>query len=141
MPNALEKSAANQAAVLAAYASCGNLAEAAEAARVPKSTAYWWKRDATFRAGLSAANDLFADKLERMALGRLSDPTGNRGSDVLLMAMLNANRPDKYRPSSAITDDTAAELMAEWRQVRKRNKAEREAAVDAANNIVEGRVP
>lgn len=38
-----------------------------------------------------------ADKLEEEMHSRLTDPHGNRGSDVLLMFNLKALRPNKYR--------------------------------------------
>lgn len=38
-----------------------------------------------------------ADKLEEEMHSRLTDPKGNRGSDVLLMFNLKALRPNKYR--------------------------------------------
>ena len=62
----------------------------------------------------------FADHLESMALTRIREPQGNRGSDVLLIAMLNAHRPELYRPANApVGESNAVTLLKEWRRVAK----------------------
>ena len=67
-----------------------------------RSTVYHWrKKDLQFARDFDTAAEAFADSLETMALSRLQHPEGNRGGDVLLMFMLNALRPEKYRPSNS----------------------------------------
>ncbi len=42
---------------------------------------------------------------------RLTDPKGNRGSDILLMFSLKAEAPDKYREAVVVGDDTAKQVL------------------------------
>ncbi len=61
----------------------------------------------------------FAESLEELALDRVRNPDKNRGSDVLLIGLLNANMPQKYRPQFAMSEDSAKELITEWRKAAK----------------------
>jgi hypothetical protein len=64
-----------------------------ERARVGRRTIYYAKeQDADFAAAWDEALEEFADSLEKVAIGR-----ARRKSDKLLMLLLAANRPDKYR--------------------------------------------
>ena len=58
----------------------------------------------------------FAESLEAIALDRVKNPDKNRGSDVLLLGLLNANMPAKFRPRVAMDQDSAKELITEWRK-------------------------
>jgi hypothetical protein len=58
----------------------------------------------------------FAESLEAIALERVKNPDKSRGSDVLLLGLLNANMPSKFRPSIAMDQDSAKELITEWRK-------------------------
>ena len=61
----------------------------------------------------------FAESLEGLALDRVRNPDKNRGSDILLIGLLNANMPQKYRPQFAMSEDSAKELITEWRKAAK----------------------
>jgi len=60
-------------------------------------------------------------------MNRLKDPKGNQGSDVLLMAMLNARWPERYRKNSEGKDERAKEALQEIRDMHKAWKAKLEA--------------
>jgi len=52
----------------------------------------------------------------------LTDPTGNRGSDVLLMFYLKSLRSEKYRDAVPVADDYGKEVVAELRKSRRQDK-------------------
>ena len=102
-----------QDALLTFYAKCGNLSEAARLAGINHSTPFDWHEKDThhFRLRLSAAKAEFSDFLEKLGMERLTNPTGNRGSDLLLLAYLNAHRPEKWRPNAQPVNDVAKDLL------------------------------
>ena len=79
-------------------------------------TVYHWKRtQPQFREKMEEALSCFADKLESIALERVSSSgTSSKGSDLLLMFLLNSARPLKYRSQngSNSTDGTKELLSA-----------------------------
>ena len=52
-------------------------------------------------------------------MSRLKDPKGNQGSDLLLMAMLNARWPERYRANTESRDQSAKEALQEIRDMHK----------------------
>ena len=108
-----KRSAANQDAFLVAFGKCGTIAEAAEAIGLTRQAHYDWIEADTnsYRERFDAARVAFGDTLERLAWSRVSNPTGNRGSDMLVVALLNANLPSKYRPNVTVVDNTAKDLL------------------------------
>ena len=65
----------------------------------------------------------FRDELQNMALERVrAQKPGDNPS--LLITLLAANWPDKYRPNAIASNDTAKEVMAEWKQWVKKSKQE-----------------
>ena len=107
-----------------AYALTGTMTDAARASDVIIGTAWSWQERDThfFRHRLAEAREIFADSLEKIGLERLKTPSGNRGSDLLLMAYLNAHRPEKWRPNAPPQNDTAKELLARLMEVTKGRK-------------------
>ena len=51
--------------------------------------------------------DWCEDKIEGLMDERLSDPQGNRGSDILLLAKARAEMPEKYRETVHVMDTSA----------------------------------
>lgn len=98
-------------AFLAAYAHLGNITEAAKAATIYRTTHYdWLKTDPDYTAAYHQVREAAADRLETEALRRAVDGTERpifyKGeqiatvteySDTLLIFLLKAARPDKYR--------------------------------------------
>src|SRR6267378_2205910 len=71
----------------------GNVRAACVAASVGRTTAYRWRdEDATFAAEWDMALDDACDLLERTAWQR-----AHESSDTLLIFLLKAHRPEKYR--------------------------------------------
>ncbi len=102
----------------------GTITWAAEAAGIHRDTVYDWQHtDANgFAARFQSAQRGFADSLEHKAFWRIEHPEGNRGGDVLLITMLNAHLPDKYRPNAVVSDETARETLRALREAAKAPK-------------------
>ena len=120
------KTKALQTAFLLAYARHGNVTAAAAASRVSTPTVYrWLNLDVLdFRARLDYAREQHADNLEELMIERLADPSGNRGSDILLIFALKAARRAKYSDGGAQDDSTARELIRELRALKRRRRLE-----------------
>mgnify|MGYP003149141711 CR=1 FL=1 len=103
----------SQELVLGHYAKIGNMTQACKMAGVGRTTAFEWQtRDAQgFRDRYDKAREAYADSLEKLMHERLSDPTGNRGSDILLMFNLKARRPEVYGDKVTVQDDTSRDML------------------------------
>jgi len=110
---------------LSAFGEWGTIRKGCDAARITRETYAWWhKNDADFAKRVDLMRQSFAESLEAIALDRVKNPDKNRGSDVLLLGLLNANMPAKYRPSVAVDQDSAKELITEWRKASQSVKKE-----------------
>jgi hypothetical protein len=77
---------------------CGNVRLSCEAAGLPRRTVYNWREKwSTFRDGWDIALEDACDTLEAEAWERAKE-----SSDRLLMFLLKAHRPDKYKDRAAI---------------------------------------
>ena len=105
---------------LAAYEEWGTTRAACRAAGISRSSYDRWHRlDDKFVKELDLVKLAFAESLEELALERVRNPDKNRGSDILLIGLLNANMPSKYRPQFAMSEDSAKELIVEWRKASR----------------------
>lgn len=97
-------------AFLAAFAKTGNISVAAQAANVDRTTAWYWRKDPEFRAKFREARRESVEYMEAEALRRAMHGTrrpifqGGKKvgeelvySDPLLMFLLRAAKPKKYR--------------------------------------------
>ena len=50
---------------------------------------------------------------------RVRNPEKGQGSDMLLTVLLNANNPNKFRPVAALNEESAKDLIIEWRKAAK----------------------
>ena len=111
---------ARQDAFLGAFCLAGTVRKAAQESGVPRYTVYSWRRNDTqgFRARLAEAQEEFGDYLEDIALERikLQKPNDN---PILILAFLNANKPEKYRRDASYADNAGKEIMAELKKLRK----------------------
>ena len=125
-----------QEAFLRLFVEHGTILGASEASGISRETVYAWQRqDAEgFVARFQVARDTFADTLERKAFWRIEHPEGNRGGDVLLITMLNAHLPDKYRPNAVVSDETARETL---RALREAAKAPKPSPADAERTFLD----
>ena len=83
------------------------------------SITQWIKKDyLEFQERYEEADTRFCEGLEQLALERvkLQDAKSN---PVLLITLLNANLPHKYRPTVVMTDDTAKGVLTELRKLAK----------------------
>ena len=129
-----------QTTFLATYAEAGSIRKAAPAADTNRVTVYLWQRDDVlgFNERFLSATHSFREHLQDIALARIADPTGNRGSDVLVLGLLNAHWPEKYRPNTIVVDDTSKKVLAairDWGKKPKPVESETE-AVQEAEEIV-----
>ena len=101
---------------LAAYAACGTITHACEAAGVSRRTVNDWRSGDRlgFLARMDGEAESFADRLEAVAwdLVKRLKP-GN--SPMILLAMLNAKRSHQYRPATAVDPVTARDTLSELR--------------------------
>ena len=114
-----------QDAVILAYKNLGTLAKAADAVGLSSDAVYAWSKDNThdFNTRMAAGYQGYRDYLENMVHERLSNPTGNRGSDVLLMGALNANHPDKWSRNIQVTHEVGREVMATLQKIQEQQNA------------------
>lgn len=102
---------------LKAYEQWGTVRAACHAVKISRSSyKRWHAEDGEFVKELDEVKVAFAESLEELALERVRNPDKNRGSDILLIGLLNANMPSKYRPQFAMSEDSAKELITEWRK-------------------------
>ena len=117
----------SQDAFLSAYATTGGVSSACRASGVGRATVYDWERADTqgFVKRFESARFVFRESLEQQMYDRLSDPTGNRGSDVLLIFALKAVWGDKYKDNIVLADDTSKEMLAQLRRMQRDADAKR----------------
>lgn len=95
------------------FSRCGVVSVASAAAGVGRRTVYDWDRGDVqgFTERWEDARHTYREAAEAQMDERLADPTGNRGSDILLMFKLKALYPEKYREAVVVVDDTAKRLL------------------------------
>lgn len=104
-----------RAEFLDALAETASVVRACEVSGVPRRTAYDWRRDdeefaAEWERALDIGTDALEDEATRRAFEGVDEPVHYQGvatstirkySDTLLMFMLKARRPDKFKERSA----------------------------------------
>ena len=109
--------------LIASLEEWGTIRKAWAASGVPRRTYQEWNtRDPDFSVSIDLARQSFSESLEELALDRVRNPDKGKGSDVLLLGLLNANLPHKFRPQIAMNEDSAKELIVEWRKAAKEVK-------------------
>lgn len=100
-----------QRAVLAAYARSGQVQAACAHAEVDRTTHYYWlKTDPAYVAAFADAQAQVGDMLEEEAVRRATE--GEAPSDVLLIFLLKAAKPQKYRETAKRDERTdVSELL------------------------------
>lgn len=132
---------ARQTGFLAHFSECGTILKASQAASVHRSTIYDWMQNDKFGFNLrmQAARGNFLERLEDIAFHRILHPDGrNRtGGDVLVITMLNAHAPEKYRTGIVVVDETPKAVAAKLAKLAQEDKEERDQAPAAtrADNI------
>ena len=119
-----ESTESNQQAFLGAFALTGSVKRSAEAINMPKATVKSWVRGdiSGFRLKYEDAKEDFREYLQDIAIDRVKAQKPN-DNPLLILSMLNAHWPEKYRRDSAPVDNAAKELIAEFkREVAKEFK-------------------
>ena len=113
--------AESQDAFLALYVKHGTIQRASDGSGANRESVRRWSQDDVlgFSSRFQAAKEAFRESLEELALARLRAPEGNRGSDILLMGMLNANYPDKWSRNLKLTHDVPNELLQSLRALQE----------------------
>jgi len=119
-----KRSLEKQRLFLEHFAKCGTVLHAAEGAGLERTTIYWWDTHdhLGFKQRWEQARHSYREAAEKLMDERLTDPTGNRGSDILLMFKLKALYPEKYKDAVVVTDDTAKDLLDRLRRGGKARK-------------------
>jgi hypothetical protein len=122
---------ARKQAFLVAYAKSGTVTQASKSIGISPATPYdWLKHDNDgFKANFEQAKQSFADSLESIAFERVQTRDTN---DVLLITLLNAHKPDKYRPNAQATNEQASEVIAKLTRLTRKSAGGREEIVEIA---------
>jgi hypothetical protein len=105
---------------LKAYEEWGTIKKSCDIAGITRDAYLRWRiEDLDFVRRFDSVKESFAESLETIALERVRNPDKGKGSDILLLGLLNANMPAKYRPQVAANEDSAKELIFEWRKAAK----------------------
>ena len=107
-----------QTKFLRAYSESRSKTVSASFAGVSYRTVMVWQRsnEFGFTERLEDADILFCESLEQLALDRVRSQDA-KANPVLLITLLNANLPEKYRPTVVMSDDTAKDVMKELRKL------------------------
>ena len=124
-----------QESFLVAFGEVGSIRKACTASSVGRSTVEDWMRNDvnSFKAKMDAARQIFREMLQDMALERAQAQKPN-DNPVLLITLLNAAWPEKYRRQNYMADDSAKEMMSEWKKWVKENNKKPKADAKAADD-------
>jgi hypothetical protein len=115
----------NQSRFLALFPSIGTISKTADAAGITRETVQAWCRADRngFRDKLADAKLQFSEYLENLALQRIQDaPIGNRGSDVLLISLLN-HHVEGFRPSVEIKHELGDRVLSALQRANELDSA------------------
>ena len=104
-----------QTQFLSRYCELGSILRSAIPAGIHRGTHYVWLQDdhCSYVERFESAKQTYSEYLESIMVQRLENPTGNRGSDILLMFAMKAHSPDKYGDKIAI-DDRTRDALETW---------------------------
>jgi len=118
---------ARQDLFLKMYEKVGVISRTCNTIGLHMDTVMRWKKDDVlgFRDRFFGAHYVFAESLEELAYDRVQKqkPSDN---PTLLIALLNANRPEKYRPQVGSSDEVTRDVMMEMRKALKKMRDEEE---------------
>ena len=110
----------NKKVLLAAVEQYGGNTKAMKAAGISKQTYYSYIRnDPEFKENLEHAKFAFGESMLEIAIDRVRNPDKGKGSDVLLISLLNAYLSHIFKPTTVVGEDTAKELITEWRKAAR----------------------
>ena len=111
-----KKMIAHQDAFLAAFMLLGSVRAAGEAVGISREAVSRWNRNNVhgFRERYASAREDFVESLQK--------PGDN---PVLLIALLNAHWPEKYRRTGYAVEGAGKEMIEAWKKWEKENKKSR----------------
>ena len=111
----------SQELFMAVFAQMGSIRKSMPIARVNREVVDRWQRDDLlgFRDRMTAVVEDFREGLQDLAIERVSDPTGNRGSDILLMFLLKKHWKEKYGDIDIPLEEVGKDIMKELQDIRK----------------------
>ena len=115
---------ARQDAFLVAYGECGTVRASCAAADVGRSTVDDWNRNDAqgFRVKYAVAKELYREHIQDIAWERVKVQKPN-DNPVLLITLLNAHWPEKYRRDGNVVTNEVREMMGDWKRwVREANR-------------------
>jgi hypothetical protein len=75
----------------------------------------WLASDPDFPELYDDAQKEFGERLEGVVIGIVMDPEAVKKNPILMITMLNAHLPWKYRTTGVVQEDTAREVLKELR--------------------------
>jgi hypothetical protein len=129
----------HQEAFLEAYKRTSRVTHAAKAAGVSiYAVDKWLSRDVySFKKRMELALRVYCDSIRQIIHDRISNPQGNRGSDVLVMFEAKAAMPELYREEVKVVGmDASKNMLDKLRELASRD-LERQAALERGE-VVEG---
>jgi hypothetical protein len=130
----IEGKKVRQALFIQGIRETGTVSNGIRKAGIDRSTyKKWLANDPDFPEMYDDARKEFVDALEEVVIGIVMDPEAVKKSPVLMITMLNANAPWKYRPTGVVEEDTAREVLKEFRKAAQKSgkvKNEEETPVD-----------
>ena len=123
-----EVMAINKGKLIKAVEEFGGNMKAIKAAGISQRTYNrWLKDDPEFKENLEKAKVAFGESMLEIAIDRIKNPDKGKGGDILLISLLNAYMSHVFKPTTVVGEDTAKELITEWRKAARadvRNKVE-----------------
>ena len=134
--------------LLKAIKEYGGCIIAREKVGVPRSTYYQWiKQDETFKEDVYEAKQAFGEDMLQIAIDRLRNPDKGKGSDVLLIAVLNAYMASTFRPDGKDQgENPMKDMIQELRSMARGEKKDRDTSLsevveDSLDNILGKKKP
>ena len=118
-----EETRMSQDAFLAAYGTAGSVKAACDSIDLSRSTVDSWNKGDVqgFRVRYGVAKDIFRDGLQDIAVNRVMQQKPG-DNPVLLITLLNAHWPEKYRRDGQVATNEVKEMMVEWKKWARDNK-------------------
>lgn len=113
----VDRTRAEQDAFLVAYGECGTVKASCDAVGITRSKIDTWQRSDAhgFKAKYAIAKEIFREALQDIALERVKVQKPN-DNPVLLITLLNAHWPEKYRREGNVATNEVKEMMVEWKK-------------------------
>ena len=147
LPLGQRKTYRRQTKFLKVYEETRSKSVSASYAGVSPSTISKWLREdyLEFKQRYDESDTAFCEGLEQLALERVK-MQDSKSNPVLLITLLNANLPSKYRPAAVMTDDTAKDVLIQLRKLasetppsKSKEKIE-ESALEQVDKILKSKI-